>query len=324
MSEPDALIELLMVPGVHSGTELGDHLGISRVAVKKRIDRLLAEGFPVETISNRGYKIRDGIELLSRSQISRSVQFEDKNQRLKLEIFQVLDSTNTYVDNSAKSHNEVHAVIAESQHMGQGRRGRSWVSSPYQNLMLSVGYLYSSWPENPAAISLAFSVAVHRALVRLGVDHVKLKWPNDLVAKNAKLGGLLVSASGEAGGDLTLILGVGINIHVAADLLASIDQPAIDLAGIGQNEISRNRLAAEIISNTADMLSIYPEVGFKPFANYWNDHALYVGQKVRLFDNDQEFVGELKGVDDQGELCLQQEGGLSTFSKSELSMRPLS
>ena len=189
--------------------------------------------------------------------------------------------------------------------------------------MLSIGYLYPCWPENPAAVSLAFSVAVHHTLASLGIEGVKLKWPNDLVVENAKLGGLLVSASGEAGDDLALILGVGININVDAELLASVEQPAIDLAGIGQGEVSRNRLAAEIICNTADMLSIYPQVGFKPFAHYWNEHALYVGEQVRLFDQDQEFIGELKGVDEQGELCLQQAGGLSKFSKSELSLRPV-
>ena len=123
MSGPDALIELLMIPGIHSGTELGKHLGISRVAVKKRIDRLLAMGFPVERVSNRGYKLKDGVELLSKSEISKSVQFEDKNQRLKLEVLQALDSTNTYVGNSARSYNQVHAVIAESQAMGRGDVG---------------------------------------------------------------------------------------------------------------------------------------------------------------------------------------------------------
>jgi len=259
MSEPDTLIKLLLVPGVHS------QLGISRVAIKKRIDRLMSAGFPVETVANRGYKLKDGIELLSVSRITDAIHFEDSKQRFNLKVFQTLDSTNVYVANTSRTLNEVNIAITESQPLGQGRRGRSWVSSPYQNLMLSIGYVYPNWPENPSAISLAFSVAVHRALTSLGAKTVKLKWPNDLVTQGGKLGGLLVSASGEADGDLVLVLGVGINIRMETELLSEIDQPVIDLAGIGQGSISRNKLAAEIINNTADMLSIYPKTGFKPF-----------------------------------------------------------
>ena len=329
MSEPDALIELLREPGVHSGTDLGGKLGISRVAIKKRIDRLVATGFPVETMSNRGYTLRKGTELLSESEISSLISFEDESQHLSLRVFQTLDSTNTYVANAAKKPNEICVAITESQPAGQGRRGRSWVSSPYQNLMLSVGYVYPSWPENPPAISLAFSVAVHRALVGLGAHEVGLKWPNDLVARGAKLGGLLVSASGEAGGDLALVLGVGINVRVGRALLAGIDQPAIDLVSLGLGAVSRNRLAAEIINNTADILGIYRQRGFKPFADYWNEQALFVGEQVRIFDHRQiagqrEFVGELEGVDERAELCVRDRGGrLCRFNTSELSLRAL-
>lgn len=324
MSEPDALIDLLAVPGVHSGTELGKKLGISRVAIKKRIDRLASIGFPVETVSGRGYKLKENVELLSKAHIVKAIQFENQNQHLNLQVFQHLDSTNTQLSSMSSQLGQVNVVLTESQSMGQGRRGRSWVSSPYKNLMLSVGYTYDAWPDNPSAISLAFSVAVHRALMALGANSIKLKWPNDLVSQEAKLGGLLVSAAGEADGDLALVLGVGINMDVEENLLADIDQPAIDLAIIGHSRISRNALAAEIISNTADMLSLYPQTGFKPFADYWNEHATFVGEQVRLFDNEQEFTGVLKGVDEFGELCLlDQQGRLSKFNRSELSLRAL-
>lgn len=350
MSEPESLINLLAVPGIHSGTDLGEQLGISRVAIKKRIDRLESTGFPVETIAGRGYRLKTGFELLSAEHISNSVAFENQQQRLSLRVFQSLDSTNAYIADSNKvdkTENQLLVALAESQPQGQGRRGRSWVTSPYKNLMLSIGYQYSSWPDNPSAISLAFSVAVHRALVELGATDVRLKWPNDLVAdiapdmqaniesgrqapvgaskqtnSLAKLGGLLVSAAGETGGEFALVLGVGINMRLGSDLLSGIDQPAVDLDGLGCGQISRNQLAAAIISNSADMLSLYPDTGFEPFADYWNKHAAFVGQQVRLFDGDCEYVGELQGVDKRGELCLLDSGGkMCRFNKSELSLR---
>ena len=324
MPDSSDLIKLLAVPGVHSGTDLGERLGISRVAIKKRIDRLQAAGFPVDSVAGRGYQLKPGVELLSAQAISEKLVLANTAMQPDIQWFHSLDSTNRYLEQQDLVANRLQVVVAESQPEGQGRRGRAWVASAYKNLMLSIGYRYPAWPQNTSAISLAFAVAVHRALVGLGAASVQLKWPNDIVANNSKLGGLLVTASGEAGGELSLVLGVGINVDLAADLLQQIDQPAIDLRRLDAAHITRNQLAAEIISNTAEMLSLYPESGFQPFADYWNSHAIWIGQQVRLFDGAQEYCGELQGVDANGELCLlDKQGHIGKFNSAELSLRPL-
>lgn len=324
MSDFSALIELLARPGVHSGTDLGEQLDISRVAIKKRIDRLEAEGFPVESLPGQGYRIKEGIELLSADRIQGFIREKGPGIEPLIEVFQSLGSTSAYLSQIDTLPGEFRVAIAESQPLGQGRRGRSWIASPYQNLMLSLAYSYQSWPQNPAGLSLAFSVAVHRALLSLGVAEVQLKWPNDLVAGNAKLGGILVNASGEAGGDFSLILGVGVNVSLEQEHLEQIDQSATDLRRLSGQTPSRNALAAEIISNTAEMLELYPESGFEPFAEYWNQYAVYRGKHVRLFDGETEFTGELQGVDTEGQLCLVAEDGKRyLFNTAELSLRPV-
>lgn len=321
MFNPDPLVDLLALPGVHSGTELGEKLGISRVAIKKRIDRLVAEGLPIESIAGKGYQLAEGIELLSTDKI---VGYFDPAMRSisDIEVFSLLGSTNAYLSESPATVGRLRAAVAEMQPQGQGRRGRQWVSTPYRNLMLSLSHVYEAWPKNPFGLSLAFSVSVHSALTALGVREAVLKWPNDIVANGGKLGGLLVSAAGEAGGELKVVMGVGLNLDLHKADRSFIDQQAIDLKGLGYS-ISRNRLAAEIIANTREMLALYPQSGFSAFAEYWNQNACFINEQVRLFDGNQEYRGELLGVDDEGQLQLGTGNGILKFNTSELSLRKL-
>ncbi len=311
-----------MQPGVHSGTSLGERLDISRVAIKKRIDRLEAAGFPVEAVPGRGYRIAEGFELLSADRLQQHLR-PVEGIECAIDIFQSLPSTNQYLGDVDVQDGELRAVLAESQPAGQGRRGRTWISSPYRDLMLSIGYRYPVWPENAAGLSLTFSVAVHRALTTLGADSVQIKWPNDLLSNGKKLAGLLINVTGEPGRELNLVMGAGINLATDPALLVDLDQPATSLLELGAGPLSRNQLAAEILSNTAEMLVLYSETGFAPFAEYWNGNCMYQGQMVRLFAAGAEHRGILQGVNELGVLCLSTPQGQMKFSSAELSLRPI-
>lgn len=321
MSNPDPLIELLAQPGVHSGTTLGEKLGISRVAIKKRIDRLIDEGVPVESIAGKGYQLAKGVEPLNVDKIHEHMGLSGSPEQ-DIEVFATLASTNTYLAEAPLASGKLRVAVAESQPQGQGRRGRQWMATPYRNLMLSLSHVYETWPINPSGLSLAFSVSVHNALMSLGVNEARLKWPNDIVANGCKLGGLLVSASGEAAGDLKVIMGVGLNLDLHADDRRHIDQEAIDLKELGYS-LSRNKLVAEIVTNTQEMLALYPRDGFSAFAEYWNQNACFINEQVRLFDGSVEHIGELLGVDDEGQLQLNTADGVLRFNTSELSLRKI-
>jgi BirA family transcriptional regulator, biotin operon repressor / biotin---[acetyl-CoA-carboxylase] ligase len=122
--------------------------------------------------------------------------------------------------------------VAEAQSGGRGRRGRSWVTTPYCNLMLSMAWRFPGGPGLVSGLSLAAGVALLRALEQYGVSGAGLKWPNDVLWDNRKLAGLLVDVQGEAAGPTLVILGVGINGYISPQDAAHIDQPWIDLQGI--------------------------------------------------------------------------------------------
>lgn len=325
MTIEQQLVALLQRGGIQSGTDIGEALGMSRVAVKKRITNLAERGFPVQAVQGKGYQLEEGAELLSKQRILDGILDSARDSIASLEVHSELPSTNTYVrQNFSADHSKAQVVIAESQPEGKGRRGRGWIATPYRNLMMSVGWRYAEWPRTPSALSLAFAVAVHQSLSGSVENGVNIKWPNDILVEGKKIAGLLVDASGEASGGCELVFGVGINFSLGEERAAEIDQPWTHLSALDWVDLSRNNMAASIASNLVEALVLFEKDGFAPFATYWNKHAAFVGERVRLFNDNEEYRGELLGVNDTGELQLRSEmGEIHSFVQADVSMRPL-
>lgn len=325
MNIESKLIDLLSSGAICSGTEIGAQLGISRVAVKKRISQLIEQGLPVVALPGKGYCLEQNADLLSESQIRNAIPDAFGEQIDQIEVHQSLSSTNEYLrENSPKETGKARAILAESQPGGKGRRGRGWVTTPYRNLMLSVAWRYSQWPVNPAALSLAFAVSVHQALLESRVKEATIKWPNDILLNDRKLAGLLVEAGGEASGACDLVFGVGVNFHIDPATGNQIDQDWVHLTSVDSVDMSRNQMAANILTNLIETLMLFQTDGFAPFAEYWNSHAAYVGQSVRLFNDEKEFQGTLKGVDETGVLILDGfDSETYRFTQADISLRPL-
>ncbi len=131
----------------------------------------------------------------------------------EITVFAELGSTNTWLmAQPAPSPNRAHAVLALHQTAGRGRQGRQWHSPPGSGLCLSVAYTYARQPEQPASLTLALGVAVARALESLGLGEAMLKWPNDIVWQDRKLGGILVESSQAAEGGFRVVAGIGVNM----------------------------------------------------------------------------------------------------------------
>ena len=123
-----------------------------------------------------------------------------------------------------------------------------------------------------AGLSLAVGVAVVRALEAEGLSGVELKWPNDLIHRHLKVGGILVELNGDALGPSTVVVGLGLNVRLPLSVKRDIAQPVSDLtavAGRGAPPIDRNRLLARLAAELAVTLATYGEHGFAPFAAEW-------------------------------------------------------
>lgn len=317
------LVRLLSDGELHSGTELGRVLRVSRAAVCKAVKALSELGLNIDAVAGRGYQLTAPLVPLERKRIVTFLDGAGPASR-QIEILDQVDSTNRHLLAQAASSNDPsgNVCLAEAQTQGRGRRGRHWLATPYQNVMLSMAWRFSGGPAMVAGLSLAAGVAIVRALERYGAREIGLKWPNDLLWRERKLAGLLVDVQGEATGPCTVVLGVGINCRLAPAEAKSIDQPWADLQTITGETVDRNRLAAFVIDELHRMFETFAARGLSAFRADWDRRHLHAGQRVILHHGDTHIDGTVEGVDDNGALRLRDaHGSTRTFYSGEVSLK---
>jgi len=335
MSTRHALLKLLADGAFHSGPVLGERLGVSRAAVNKAIQSLVESGADIHRISGRGYRLGEPFVPLAEAPIrlllaERRLQADDVRNAIgatgagaPIEIHDEVDSTNQQLLRTPQL-SSGRVCLAEAQSAGRGRRGRGWVATPCHNILMSMSWRFDTGPSGLAGLSLAAGVAVLRALEEFGVRDAGLKWPNDILRGGRKLAGLLIDLRGEASGPSLVVLGLGLNVHLAPHDAALIDQPWISLRDSLPAPVDRNRLAGLLILHLHEMFRGFERAGFEAFRAEWERRHLYAGQPVRLQSGHEDVFGTVAGIDAQGGLRVQLVGGeLRTFHSGDVSLRAL-
>lgn len=214
-------------------------------------------------------------------------------------------------------------IVADAQSAGRGRRGRSWLSTPEHSLTFSLLWRYSGSPAALSGLSLAVGVALARALDRLGVGGVGLKWPNDVLwtggGQSAKLAGILIELSSDRRGT-QVIIGIGINL---APPTGELDQPVAGLSQSGAR-VERHALLAELLLALHAVLAEFAVDGFAGLKNEWQRWHAWQDQVVQLLGEDGRATvqGVCRGVDDDGALLVATDSGLQRVLAGDLSLRP--
>lgn len=237
-----ALVDQLADGRWHSGEALAEAFGLSRAALAKRVARLADWQLQVEARQGLGYRLSSPMERLDTARVQAAVP----GWRVTVEA--VTDSTSTQVMAAAPAA-DPQVVLAEMQTGGRGRRGRSWVSPFGTQLALSVAWSFDAMPPQLGALPLAVGVCCAEVLRSFGLADVGLKWPNDILVGERKLGGILLEHRGEAAGGCRIVIGIGLNLSLTAAQAGSVDQPWINLRDAllasSQPVVGRNRLASQ-------------------------------------------------------------------------------
>lgn len=295
----------------HSGELLGNELGVSRAAISKHINALQDWGVDVYRIQGRGYQLAQPLCLLDK----------EKLQSNNIELIPVIDSTNQYLLDRLNLLESGHVCLAEYQSQGRGRRGRQWFSPFGSNLYMSMYWRLDAGMAAAMGLSLVVGIASVEALESLGIEGIKLKWPNDVYYQDKKLAGILVEMSGQAGGAAHLVIGMGLNIQMAMEN-NTIDQPWTALSRIDTaKDIDRNRLAVVLMEKWRAALREYESLGLAGFIERWNRLDNFRGRQVRLLLGPREMVGEVQGIDHQGGIIIKNGEGQQAYVGGEISLR---
>jgi BirA family biotin operon repressor/biotin-[acetyl-CoA-carboxylase] ligase len=318
MQDQDKLVQLLNQPGAVSGTLIGEHLGISRMAVQKRIQTLVENGLPIEAVSGKGYTLPAAVCLLSDSGIGAHLSPLNCES---VEVLQSVESTNSFLLATEILNGRAKICVAEAQSAGRGRRGNDWQSAPYRNVMLSISWGFDHWPETITGLGLAVALCVAETVNNAYDLDIKIKWPNDLMVNDDKLAGILIDVAGESSGCCNVVVGLGLNVHQPDWSASEAAYRWADLQSLGVSP-NRNQFIGQISNSVIDMLSQFADSGFEPLVDRWNALSSFSGRRVKVGNQNDFIQGRMVSVDSAGALLVVDDSGKQhRFADSNVSVR---
>jgi BirA family biotin operon repressor/biotin-[acetyl-CoA-carboxylase] ligase len=290
-----------------SGSLLAEQLGVSRPAVHGKLDKLRDEGFEVEAVRNRGYRISKLPDVLHPALLRCAL--DRIGSQIGLLYFPVVDSTNSEAERRiASGEPSPFAIVSSRQTNGRGRLGRVWQSSSAENLYLSVLFEPNIPPQQLQHFTLWAGICICRQLQSFVPNApLKIKWPNDLHCKGRKFAGMLTEAKIDADGIRSIVFGLGLNINSNPnEFPEEIRSLATSLHAIYGEPLRLNDVAAAVIRAVEEAygICIGSSDGQQTLSEAWSPLDALAGQQVTAILKGSEITGIAVGIDEGGALLL--------------------
>lgn len=312
-----------------SGQQLCERFGVSRTAVWKVINQLKEEGYEIESVTKKGYRLIEApqdvfseIEIASRLQtkwVGRTLYFKEET-----------GSTN----NDVKVYAEQGAphgttVVSDKQTAGKGRRGRSWESPSGRNTYYSILLKPDFAPDKASMVTLVMALSVAQAIEEVVGVEAKIKWPNDIVVNKKKVVGMLteMSVTPELNEIQYVVVGVGTNVNAesAEEFPEEIRQTATSLRIECGHLVNRAQLTESVFRHFESNYEIYEQkLDLSDLLEEYTKYLINVGVQVKVLDPTGEFIGVSRGINALGELLVEREdGSVANVYAGEVSVRGL-
>ena len=302
-----------------SGEELSKKLGISRTAIWKHIRILRSQGYNIESVNKKGYRLVDEpTDLLNPQNIYRNLKtkFIGKN----VLHFETIDSTNDYAKKIGNELRDGSVIISEEQTKGKGRLGRVWESKAGEGIWMSIILKPNIIPNKAPFITLIAGASIVKALNILGVD-AKIKWPNDITINNKKLSGILTELSAEIERVNYIVVGIGMNVK-DTDFEEELKDKATSLYKENYN-VSRIDIVKEILCQFEKLYLDYIEKDDKKeVLDICRQYSAIINKEIYVLKNDQKELVDCIGINEEGNLIIKnKDGNLEEIMSGEVSIR---
>ena len=250
------------------------------------------------------------IDFLDKESIRRRIDQIEGSSNIQLSVEQIIETTSRFFSNEDLEKYEYSICFAEFQTKGRGRGENMWLSPYGSGICFSInGFL--PYKSSPLGLSIYCGIAIVGILRELGFKDVLLKWPNDLLHKGKKLGGILTELTSQHAENYAFNIGIGINYDLGSDL-NSMEQnlfPPTDLMKIYDGTyISRTEISGILAKTIIESLKKFNHKSMQESFKSWPELDALHQKEVKIIDDDRSFNGKNMGIDDTGALLLDESG----------------
>ncbi|QJR22729.1 Biotin operon repressor / Biotin--protein ligase [Brevinematales bacterium NS] len=292
-----------------SGMRISEEVGLSRTAVWKHVQSLIEEGYGIDCIKKKGYRLHtlpenrwivEKLSLLCHYPVEWFYKPE-------------VDSTNLWAKEVMVRHEKPSVFFTDKQYAGRGRLGRQWESETGKDIAFSLAVPLNTDVCHYYQYTIMMALAVYRVLLPIVNTTTHIKWPNDIYIQGKKVCGILSEMLTEENRLRTLILGVGINVNSSPSL-----PHALSLKSLTGKEFDRHIILSEILNGFFDLLHQYGCGDFASIYEAWRNALMGLGQKVRIDTGQKVIEGTFIDINEQGIAIIQTDQSIEKVYSGDL------
>ena len=302
-----------------SGEQVSQILGISRTAVWKHIKALKAAGYEIESISNRGYRLKSASSDLDA--LALKMIINQTNVVKAGYYFEQIDSTNQEAKRHALSGQRVNQLfVADEQTAGRGRLGRTWASQRKEGLWFSLLLYPEIQPDQASSLTLVAASSMSKAIEKTTGLDVGIKWPNDLILGRKKVCGILTEMSAEINHLHYVIVGIGTNLgQMTFD--DALKDKATSIQAEGKSITAKALLEAFLETFEQDY-NRFCQQDISGVIEEQKKRSVTIGRRVCITRGNEQLEAEAIDIDNEGKLVVRfDDGSVTALFSGEISVR---
>ncbi|MDO5128248.1 MAG: biotin--[acetyl-CoA-carboxylase] ligase [Eubacteriales bacterium] len=300
-----------------SGEQLAERLQVSRAAVWKAINRLKEDGFTIEGINKKGYRLAEDTDVLSAQGVQ---SYLTNSDAFRVEVYKTVTSTNLLLKERANEEEGL-VIAASEQTDGMGRLGRKFVSPADTGIYFSILLKPTMDNKEVTLLTTIAAVAVCEAIEKYTSKQPKIKWVNDVFLDNRKVCGILTQASFsmENMKPEYVVVGIGINLYHPRD---GFGAELRNIAGTVLNEQSgdiKNKILAEVLNR---YYYYYTNFEKREFISSYKERSFVLGKQIMVVTPNNMRPAKALDIDEECHLLVSYEDGSEEWlSTGEISIR---
>lgn len=304
-----------------SSQQICDELGCSRTAVWKHIENLRKEGYEVEAVRRKGYRLLHKPDKISEDEILFGLETEVFGRHI---YFQKEVASTQLIAHDLVNEGAPHGTLVVSDHQtkGVGRLQRKWHSPNGTGIWMSLIVRPEIPLHKAPQMTLLASVAITEAIIQQTDLSPSIKWPNDILLNGKKVVGILTELKAEADQVHAVIIGSGINVNQTADDFPDELKNIATSMGMELDEkVDRAALIQNIMYAFEKRYDDYMNHGFAPIKQLWETYTMTIGKDIIARTVNGQYTGKALGINDEGVLLLETTDGIQKIYSADIEIK---